>query len=96
LRGEASVSNFSEREERVSVESYGERGVFADLVLHGSDGLVEGVDDKVRGSGSNDVAKVIGLVVNGQGDSSSNVRGYGEGCARGVESKGKDERTAPV
>ena len=69
------------------LESDGERGVFADLVLHCTDGFVEGGDDKVAGSAADDLADVDRVVVDGERDGSGYVGGCGEGCSFGVETE---------
>lgn len=70
--------------------------MFADLVLHGPDGFVEGVDDEVAGSSAHHAVEVSWIVVDGERDGSGDVGGYGEGCALRVEAEGEDERAAPV
>jgi hypothetical protein len=49
----------------VGVKGYGEGSLFAEFVLHGADGFVEGVDDEVDGSGAGDLADVDWIVVDG-------------------------------
>ena len=95
LRGEATVEDHGERGDGVRVEGDGERGMFADLVLHGPDGLVEGCDGEVDGASANDLAKVGWVVVDGKRDGSGDVGGYGERGTLGVEAEGEDEGTAP-
>ena len=44
---------------------------------------------------ADDLAKMSGVVVDGEGDGSGDVGGYGEGGPGGVEAQGKDELATP-
>lgn len=70
--------------------------MFAGFVLHRADGFVESVNDEVAGSGTENLANVDWVVVDGERDGSNDVGGYGEGCTLGIEAKGEDEPSAPV
>lgn len=96
LGGEASFFDLGEDQIGIGVEGYGEWGVFADLVLHGPDGFVEGVDDEVAGSGTDHASEVGWIVVDREGNGSDYVRGYGEGGALRVKAEREDEGAAPV
>jgi hypothetical protein len=72
-----------------------EWSVFTDLVLHGADGFVEGVDDEVAGSDADYFAEVGRVVVDSEGDGSGDVGGYGESCAGWVEAEREREGTSP-
>src|SRR5215469_9278217 len=96
LRGEPALEDLSERGDGARVEGDGERGMFADLVLHGPDGLVECGDGGIDGSCADDLAKVGWVVVDGERDGSGDVGGDGEGGALFVEAQGEDESASPV
>jgi hypothetical protein len=82
LRSEASCEDFVEGFERWRVQSDREGGALANFVLHGANGFIEGMDDKVDCTRANDVTNVIGILVDRERDGSGDVGGDGK-CSSG-------------
>lgn len=95
LGGEASFFDFGEGLDGVGVEGYGEGGSFAELILHDTDGFIEGIDDEVGCSGVSDLADVSWVVIQGERDGSNYVGSNGERGPAWVQAQGEDELSAP-
>ena len=96
LGGDSASEDLLQGFGEVGLQADGEGLVFADLVLHGAEGFVEGVDDEVAGSGAEGGVGEFGIFFDGEADGSGDVGGEGEGCAFVVQAKVDDEGAAPV
>jgi hypothetical protein len=96
LRGEAAFGDLVEGSCGSRVECDGERSTFAELVLHGPNGLIERVDDKVCRASADDFAEMLGIVVDSKADSACDIGCDGERRALRRKPELKNERTRPI
>ena len=95
LGGQAAVDDLAQSLERIASKSNGERSLLANLILHGADGLIEGVDGEVDSTGASGFAEVSRVVVDCECDGSGDAGSEREGRASLVESEGEDKGAAP-
>jgi hypothetical protein len=73
LREHTAFEKFRKNGGGVALESYGERQVFAHLVLHRTESFVQGVDDEVAGASMEGFFEGVGVRLDAEGDCSGNV-----------------------
>jgi hypothetical protein len=95
LRSEATFRDLSKSRGRIEIEGNGERRSSAQLVLHGANGFIEGVDDEIEGSCANDFAEMRGVMIDGKRDCACDVRSDGESRTLRSEDDHEDERSSP-
>ncbi len=94
MGGYSAFEDFVEDLGLVALQAYGEGFCLADLVFHGAEGFVEGVDYEVAGSGAEGVAGGGVVLFEGEADCSGDGGGEGDGLIG--QAYVEDEFSAPV